>query len=569
MDSRLQTIAACRATHPAWGVLAAMLIAALGVVGAARSQDPAAKKIADAPQTNTALRHKLNAIIIPRLELREASVREALDFLQKKSVELDSAKTGMKIILKLDPAGSITPVPNGQAPFAEVDPEKARITVALFNIPLIEALRYVTSLANLKFKLENSAVVVVRFDSAGPIITREYTLTPEMREVLGEKAGDDLKEFLTAAGIGFPAGATVMVSPTRDRLVMENTQENLDLLDDLLSPASLARARDAEAAGRARIKQIQRKLNRIVLPRVEFREATIREAVQFFNRKSLELDRSEPPQGGINIVLKLEPAPTDGPPPPAIPGLEPLPPGIPGLEPAPPHRPVSDLNERRITISLTDIPLGEAFRYIASAANLRVKVESFGLAIVPMNTARDRLIIKELAIGSELMAAIARDGAKEFLTARSIAFPAGATATWVPGRARLVLRNTEENLDRAEALVNADDPSPLPSAQTKATSIMLPWIDLRDATLREALDFLRSMTINPKREGVNLVIEPDVLKAAGKDARITLTSGGISMWKALRAIADSAGVELVAEPYALVLRHKRATPRIPDAGAPG
>src|SRR5688572_11516976 len=325
MDSRLETIAACRAAHSAWGVLAAMLIAGVAFVGAARSQDPAARKIADAPQTNGDLRHKLNAIVIPRLELREAPVREALDFLQKKSVELDPAKTGAKIILKLDAEGTVPPLPNDKTLVDSLNPEDVRITVSLFNIPLIEALRYVTSLANLKVKLEGGAVVVVRFDSAGPIITKEYQLTPEMIQAVGEKVGDDLKEFLSAAGIGFPAGATVMLSPTRNRLVMENSQENLDLLDDLLSPAALARARDAEAAGRARIKQIQRKLDRIILPRVEFREATVREAVQFLNRKSVELDRSEPAQDGINIVLKLDTGPTNGPPPPAIPGLEPLP----------------------------------------------------------------------------------------------------------------------------------------------------------------------------------------------------------------------------------------------------
>src|SRR5688500_13277216 len=98
MDSRLETIAACRATHPAWGVFAAMLIGAPSFVGAGHAPEPAAKKIGDAPQTNADLRHKLNAIIIPRLELRETSVREALDFLEKKSVQLDPAKTGVKII---------------------------------------------------------------------------------------------------------------------------------------------------------------------------------------------------------------------------------------------------------------------------------------------------------------------------------------------------------------------------------------------------------------------------------------------------------------------------------------
>ena len=40
-------------------------------------------------------------------------------------------------------------------------PADARITVSLTNIPLLEALRYVTGLANLKFKVEPYAVSIV------------------------------------------------------------------------------------------------------------------------------------------------------------------------------------------------------------------------------------------------------------------------------------------------------------------------------------------------------------------------------------------------------------------------
>src|SRR5690606_17558737 len=38
------------------------------------------------------IQRKLETIIIPRLEFREASIREAIDFLKKKSVELDTTE---------------------------------------------------------------------------------------------------------------------------------------------------------------------------------------------------------------------------------------------------------------------------------------------------------------------------------------------------------------------------------------------------------------------------------------------------------------------------------------------
>ena len=55
--------------------------------------------------------------------------------------------------------------------------------------------------------------------------------------------------------------------------------------------------------------RIRRKLERIIIPKLEFREATIREAIEFLKKKSVELDVDSPAgEKGVNIVLKLETA---------------------------------------------------------------------------------------------------------------------------------------------------------------------------------------------------------------------------------------------------------------------
>ena len=96
-----------------------------------------------------AIQNKLGRTIIPRLEFKEATIRESLDYLKKKSVELDpdDPKTGVNIVLKLDEGGSAF--------------NDTRVTVSLSDVPLLEALRYVAGLANLKIKIEPYAVVVV------------------------------------------------------------------------------------------------------------------------------------------------------------------------------------------------------------------------------------------------------------------------------------------------------------------------------------------------------------------------------------------------------------------------
>ena len=50
------------------------------------------------------------------------------------------------------------------------------------------------------------------------------------------------------------------------------------------------------------------KLNRIIIPRIDLRDATVREAVEFLKQRSRELDTStDDPQEkrGVNIFLKL------------------------------------------------------------------------------------------------------------------------------------------------------------------------------------------------------------------------------------------------------------------------
>src|SRR5438876_7343291 len=74
--------------------------------------------LADAFQrdvTGTArITNKLNTIIIPRIEFRDASIREAIDFLRQQAAANDPStegKKGVDIVLRLVPIGQIAPPP--------------------------------------------------------------------------------------------------------------------------------------------------------------------------------------------------------------------------------------------------------------------------------------------------------------------------------------------------------------------------------------------------------------------------------------------------------------------------
>src|SRR5437762_3203511 len=181
-----------------------------------------------------------------------------------------------------------------------------------------------------------------------------------------------------------------------------------------VGPVTDAYAR--EAGGTARITN---KLNTIIIPRVEFRDASIREAIDFLREQAVENDPSEGKKG-VDIVLRMTPLGQVAPPPvPVAPAAGPAGAGSPAAPaPAAPAgapaggttpvsarpvvaRPVvaaAAIAEPRITLTLNQIPLGEALRYIANQGGLKVKVEPYAVSIIPISEQSNDLITKEYRV---------------------------------------------------------------------------------------------------------------------------------------------------------------------------
>lgn len=249
----------------------------------------------------------------------------------------------------------------------------------------------------------------------------------------------------------------------------------------------------------ASTERIRRKLERIIIPKLEFREATIREAIEFLKKKSVELDDFSPAgEKGVNIVLKLEGGGGGGGGGGGAPAAAPAIPGIPGLEAAPAApaapaaaaaaAPLVNPADARITVSLTNIPLIEALKYVTGLANLKYKVEPYAVSIVPVTENTEVLITKEWKIppdliprtpgaggagASALAAPVAgagagkaatdatlggtgiadRESAKNWLIANGVNFTGNASAIYIVKSSRLIVRNTQDQLDLVDTIV--------------------------------------------------------------------------------------------------------------------
>src|SRR5439155_15853112 len=109
--------------------------------------------------------------------------------------------------------------------------------------------------------------------------------------------------------------------------------------------------------------------------KIEFQDASVREAIDNLRQQAVANDPTTEGTKGVDIVLRLAPVGSQAPPAPVEPAA-PLPNVSPGATAtAAPVAPAPVEPGGRITITLHDIPLGEALRYIANEAGLKVKVE--------------------------------------------------------------------------------------------------------------------------------------------------------------------------------------------------
>ena len=322
--------------------------------------------------------------------------------------------------------------------------------------------------------------------------------------------------------------------------------------------------------------QMNRKLSSIIIPQIEFRDASVRKALEVLGEMAKDNDTGPEGQRGVNIVLRFAPlgiiAPPAGPVQPAAPpngtGTPPpagAPAGPPPLVgqanapgpngtplPAPPVGPAG----ARITVTLDNVPLGEALRYIANQAALKVKVEPYAVSIIPLTEQTNELITKRYHVPPEFFGGpldvgyytgtqvtggggqggqgnaqpapvstnviekeavsfqtasgvgtgagasstsnllqgtattrqslfndrqlVGRADAITMLQSMGVSFPPGASATFWPHSGTLIVRNTQDNLDFVDALVDQANLS-----QPKQVAIESKFVEINQNNLKQ------------------------------------------------------------------------------------
>ncbi|WP_322281714.1 Amuc_1098 family type IV pilus outer membrane protein [Prosthecobacter sp.] len=188
---------------------------------------------------------------------------------------------------------------------------------------------------------------------------------------------------------------------------------------------------------------ITQKLRTLIFPQVDFAGATLDEVAELLRVRSSDLD----PQGkGVSFVMNVPPESRDKP----------------------------------ITLNLSNVPMEEVLRYVSEMSGVTYKVDDHAVIFVSLSERGSAVTTRTFRVPPDFIQnspagdpaatapadpfgaqapggggglIIRRMGAKEFLEARGVAFPEGTSASFNNATSMLTVRNTLQNMDMVELLV--------------------------------------------------------------------------------------------------------------------
>jgi general secretion pathway protein D len=188
------------------------------------------------PVTGSSAAVKLRALVLPRIQMVETPISEALSYLSKQSALVDNSGGA-------DENRGVNFIWSGN------DAMTRPVTVELRNSRLGDALRAVCDMAGARYRVDGN-VVIVSTGAADVMETRQFKVPPGFlstgasvlpsestpsdpfaatAETTKPRLGRmDAKTYFEQQDIPFPEGARAAYSPAQNLLTITNTVENLD-----------------------------------------------------------------------------------------------------------------------------------------------------------------------------------------------------------------------------------------------------------------------------------------------------------------------------------------------------
>ncbi len=216
----------------------------------------------------TPILKKLNTILIKKIEFENTPILSAINYLVNESREADTSpsKEGVNIIpaFDTDRAGDgpkATPGLDTPGTAKAEDLSSRTVTLNLRNVPLLNAIKFLTQVTNLKYRIESDAVMIVSSEglSTARTQTRTFSVAPGIfRSVIESSGGGgsggsgggkggfqalggnismkaaDVKKTFEDFGIAFPQGTSISYNEGLGVLVATHTNDVLDQIEQII-----------------------------------------------------------------------------------------------------------------------------------------------------------------------------------------------------------------------------------------------------------------------------------------------------------------------------------------------
>ena len=273
-DRRRGAVTLERAAEAMWEMIAPI------PTGSETSDDVGSDEIKVKEDNAGTTQKKLSDIMIDHIDFEEVSIAQVVQFLKHTSKDRDPDRIGVNFVLRFntDDAKPSTPAISDGDDFGEEDEdvfedeseessddsgasegdfysyddvpggsddgaapvqtaENTTVTLAVDNVSLIDAIRFICKSANLHFRVENYAVVIAAKDvPLDEFIRKTFPIDKEIlaSSIMGDLTNENVKQYLIDRGIPFPTGASVRYDEMSSRLTVFNTSEALDRVEDLI-----------------------------------------------------------------------------------------------------------------------------------------------------------------------------------------------------------------------------------------------------------------------------------------------------------------------------------------------
>ncbi len=256
---------------------------------AADSKEDGSRAVSKTESSGTGLRARLHTIVLPKIEFEDATISQVIQFLKKRSMELDPDGQGVNIVLYVPanasargagpaamPDATVTPPVDGVAVDAAAGPApdaaagatagtavgSRTVTISMNNVPLDDAIHYICMSAGLKFRVDRTAVLIASAgDEIDEMETAFYAVPPAALGSLGSgvkavsattmgpasvtapadaaptgepTAPENLKKSFESYGVAFPPGSGIAYNAAISKLIVRNTTENLQKIKIVL-----------------------------------------------------------------------------------------------------------------------------------------------------------------------------------------------------------------------------------------------------------------------------------------------------------------------------------------------